>query len=333
MALSAAGGPVEQVSVGDLIQKKRTGWLLEGVVEWIIRLTALSSILLLIGILLLLAKEGIPLFTEKGYSVWRFIAYGNAVTDNTTDPNNFDFGIKAPLLGTLWVTLVAVVFAVPLALGTAIFISEVAPPKVRLIIKSTAEVLAGVPTIIFGFVGLALVVPFFAEHVYTKSWVTNTLGEGAAGGLSGLTAGFVIAFITVPLIVSIADDALQAVPRDFKENAYALGCNKLQAVVFVIFPAAISGITAAVMLGVARAIGETMAVLILAGGKSSVPEGPADSMRTMTATIATGFGNASDQSLVRPALFMTGAVLFIITFVTTVIADAVLERQRKKFAR
>ena len=126
---------------------------------------------------------------------------------------------------------------------------------------------------------------------------------------------------------------MQAVPVDYKENAYALGCNKLQAIWCVIMPAAISGITAAVMLGMARAIGETMIVVILAGGNSSLPHDPSESMRPMTATIAAGFGNASEQSLVRPALYMTGAILFILTFFTTLIADAVLDRQRKRFGR
>lgn len=333
MATSPAVQPSPSPRIGDLIQERRVGWKIETAVEWLIRLAALSSIVLLFGILVLLGTEGLKLFTDKGYSVWRFISYGNAETSNTTDPGAFKFGIKAPLIATFWITGIAIAIAVPLGLATAIFISEVASPKTRLIIKSTAEVLAGVPTVIFGFVGLALVVPWLAEHLYTKSFFTTIFGDGAAGGLSGFTAGLVVSFVTVPLIVSIADDALQAVPRDFKENAYALGCNKLQAVWFVIVPAAISGITAGVMLGVARAIGETMAVLILAGGNSSVPHMPNDSMRTMTATIATGFGNASDQSLVKPALYMTGAVLFVITLLSTMIADVVLERQRKKFAR
>ncbi len=315
------------------ITRRRPAWLAESIVEWIIRLAAFSSIAVLLGIVALLFREGIELFLDRGYSVWRFLWYDNAVTDNTTDPRAFEFGIRAPLLATLYVTLVGIVIAVPLGLMTAIFISEVAPPRARLIIKSAAELLAGVPTIIFGFVGLFFLVPWLRDNVYTNDFFTTLLGDGAAGGLSGFTAGIVVSFVAVPLIISIADDALQAVPRDFKENAYALGATKLQAVWFVIVPAAISGIAAAVMLGIARAIGETMIVLILGGGKSAVPEFPNDSMRTMTATIATGFGNASDASLVKPALFMTGFVLFVITLFTTLIADLVLERQRKKFSR
>jgi phosphate transport system permease protein len=320
-------------SIRESIQRRRSGWLWESVAERVIQLTALLSLALLLAILVLLVSKGITLFTDKDYSFWRFLWFGNAVTDNTTDPSKFDFGIRGPLVATLWVTAVAIVIAVPLALATAIFISEVAPPRVRIVIKSMAELLAGVPTIIFGFVGLALVVPWLQDNLYDRAFFTTIFGDGAAGGLSGFTAGLVVSFVTIPLIVSIADDALQAVPRDFKENAYALGANKLQTIWFVMLPAAISGITAAIMLGIARAIGETMIVLILGGGNSSVPMLPNESMRTMTATIATGFGNATDQSLVKPALYMTGAVLFVITLFTTLIADFVLERQRKKFAR
>jgi phosphate transport system permease protein len=307
---------------GRMLMARRAGALLETPIELLIKATGILTIALLVGILVLLARQGLRLFLDLNYPLDRFWTFGNAVTTNTTDPAEFPFGILPPLISTFWVTAVCLFFAVPLGLATAVFISELAPPRVRLVIKSLAELLAGVPTVIFAFVGLALVVPEIQSH----------FGWGA-GGLSGITAGLVVSFVAVPLIISISDDALQAVPIDFKENAYALGCNKAQAIVFVIVPAAISGITAAVMLGMTRAIGETMVVLVLAGGNSSTPHDPTESMRPMTATIAAGFGNATDQSLIRPALYMTGAVLFVLTFFTTWFADWVLERQRKKFAR
>jgi phosphate transport system permease protein len=308
--------------IGRSVLKRRRGALFDLLAEVLIRATGVLTVALLIGILALLARQGLRLFIDLHYPVSKFLTYGNAITDNTTDPDKFRFGVMPPLIATGWVTLMTLVFAIPLGLMTAVFISEIAHPRVRLVIKSVAELLAGVPTVIFAFVGLALVVPRVQEY----------FGWGA-GGLSGVTAGFVVSFVAVPLIISIADDALQAVPVDFKENAYALGCNKLQAIWFVIMPAAISGITAAVMLGMARAIGETMVVLILAGGNSSIPHDPTESMRPMTATIAAGFGNASGQSLIRPALYMTGAILFVLTFFTTWIADTILERQRRRFAR
>jgi phosphate transport system permease protein len=308
--------------IGRALMARRRGALFELPAELLIRATGILTVVLLLGILVLLARQGARLFIELDYPVSRFLTYPNAITDNTTDPEKFRFGVLSPLIATGWITLTTLVFAIPLGLATAVFISEVAHPRVRLIIKSMAELLAGVPTVIFAFVGLALVVPRIQEH----------FGWGA-GGLSGITAGFVVSFVAVPLIISIADDALQAVPIDFKENAYALGCNKLQAVWFVIMPAAISGITAAVMLGMARAIGETMIVLILSGGNSSIPHTATESMRPMTATIAAGFGNATEQSLIRPALYMTGTILFVLTFFTTWIADTILDRQRKKFAR
>ncbi len=321
MAAITRNGP-EIGPTGRMLMTRRKGALLELPLELLIKATGILTVLLLVGILALLARQGLRLFLELDYPLDRFWTFPNAITDNTTDPAKFRFGIVPPLIATFWVTAVCLFFAVPLGLMTAVFISELAPPRVRLVIKSLAELLAGVPTVIFAFVGLALVVPEVQQY----------FGWGA-GGLSGITAGLIISFVAVPLIISISDDALQAVPAEFKENAYALGCNKAQAVVFVILPAAISGITAAVMLGMTRAIGETMVVLVLAGGNSSIPPDPAESMRPMTATIAAGFGNATDQSLIRPALFMTGTVLFVLTFFTTWIADWVLERQRKKFAR
>jgi phosphate transport system permease protein len=312
----------QQRPIGDAIRRRRAGALIDTPIEWSIRATALLTIVILAGILTLLLWQGLQLFVDRGYSVSRFLSFPNAITDNTTDPTKFRFGIVPPLVATLWVTLITLVVAVPLGMATAVFISEVAPPRIRLVIKSIAELLAGVPTVVFAFVGLALVAPKVRE----------VFGWGV-GGLSGFTAGIVVAFVAVPLIISIADDALQAVPRDLRESAYALGSNKLEVTFFVVMPAAISGLTAAVMLGMARAIGETMVVLILAGGNSSLPATATESMRPMTATIASGFGNATTQSLIRPALFMTGAVLFLLTFVTTLLADLVLERQRRKFGR
>jgi phosphate transport system permease protein len=300
---------------------RRRSLLIEAPAELLIRATGILTVLLLFGILALLTWQGLQLFLDRDYSIERFITYPNTITDNTTDPSAFRFGILPPLVATLWVTFVCLLIAIPIGLLTAIYISEVAPPRLRLIIKSMAELLAGVPTVVFAFVGLAIVVPRIQEE----------FGWGA-GGLSGATAGLVVAFVAIPLIVSIADDALQAVPHELKENAFALGCNRMQCALFVMVPSALSGITAAVMLGMARAIGETMIVLVLAGGNSTLPHDPTESMRPMTATIASGFGNASQQSLIRPALYMTGLVLFVLTFITTWIADLVLERQRRKYS-
>src|SRR5439155_8215419 len=197
--------------LGRSVMTRRRGALLEVGAEWFIRATGLLTVVLLVSILVLLARQGVRLFLDLDYPIDRFFTYGNAITDNTTDPNQFRFGVLPPLIATFWVTLTTLAFAIPLGLMTAVYISEVAHPRVRLIIKSVAELLAGVPTVIFAFVGLALIVPRVQDY----------FGWGA-GGLSGVTAGFVVSFVAVPLIISIADDALQAVPLDFKENADAL---------------------------------------------------------------------------------------------------------------
>src|SRR2546427_10372624 len=196
--------------MGRSVMNRRRGAVLELPLELLIRATAILTLLLLVGILILLARQGLRLFLELDYPIGRFFTYGNAITDNTTEPQQFRFGVISPLIATFWVTLTTLAFAIPLGLMTAVYISEVAHPRVRLIIKSVAELLAGVPTVIFAFVGLALVVPR----------VQSYFGWGA-GGLSGITAGFVVSFVAVPLIISIADDALQAVPLEFKRRAFA----------------------------------------------------------------------------------------------------------------
>lgn len=317
-AISETDGGPTRPSLGEGIRSRRSGAMIDTPIEWLIRGAGLLTVFVLLGILVLLARQGLRLFFELDYPLDKFLTFGNAITDNTTNPDEFRFGITPPLVATLWVTLVTLIVAVPLGIASAVFISEVAPPRVRLYVKSVAELLAGVPTVIFAFVGLALLVPLIREYT---GW--------GAGGLSGATAGIIVAGVALPLVISIADDALQAVPRELRESAYALGCTRLEVTRHVVMPAALSGITAAIMLGMARAIGETMIVLVLAGGNSTIPETPMESMRTMTATIASGFGNASNQSLIRPALYMTGTVLFLLTLITTLAADRVLQRGRK----
>jgi ABC-type phosphate transport system permease subunit len=161
---------------GRALLARRSGALLELPIELLIKATGILTVLLLFGILVLLANQGAQLFLDRSYSIEKFLTFDNAITTNTTDPDDFEFGILPPVIATMWVTLVCLFFAVPLGLLTAVYISELAPPRQRLIIKSLAELLAGVPTVIFAFVGLALVVPEIQQH----------FGWGA-GGLSGVT--------------------------------------------------------------------------------------------------------------------------------------------------
>ena len=231
------------------------------------------------------------------------------------------FGISSFFAATLWVTLVATAISVPIGVACAAYLAEGAPARVRETVKPIIEILAGIPSVVMGFIGLMLLSP-----LVQSAFNLNT-------GLCGLTAGIMLSLMSLPIIISISEDALRAVPDDFREASYALGATKWETVRHVCIPGALSGITAAIMLGVGRAIGETMTVLMVAGGALAVPVSPTDPMMPMTAAIASGIGNAVRGGLQYQALFAIGLILFILTLAVNLIADRVLERQKRKFAR
>jgi phosphate transport system permease protein len=197
----------------------------------------------------------------------------------------------------------------------------VAPAGVRETVKPIIEILAGIPSVVMGFIGLMLLSP-----LVQSAFNLNT-------GLSGLAAGIMLSLMSLPIIISVSEDALRAVPDDFGQAAYALGSTRWETIRHVAIPGALSGITAAIMLGVGRAIGETMTVLMVAGGAIAVPVSPTEPMMPMTAAIASGIGNAVRGGLQYQALFAIGLTLFVITLAVNLIADKVLERQKRKFAR
>jgi phosphate transport system permease protein len=217
--------------------------------------------------------------------------------------------------------VIATVIAVPIGVACAAYLSEVAPSRLSETIKPIIEILAGIPSVMMGFIGLALLSPFVQSVFHLNT------------GLCGLTAAIMLSLMSLPIIVSVSEDALHAVPREFKEASYALGATKWETIWYVCIPSALSGIAAAVMLGVGRAIGETMTVLMVAGGALAVPVSPTDPMTTMTSAIASGIGNAVRGGLQYQALFAIGLILFILTLAVNIIAERVLERQKRKFAR
>jgi phosphate transport system permease protein len=295
-----------------LRRRRRIG---EKLIEsWII-FAGLLSIIVLLGIIVLLFKEGMPIFLDT--PPWEFL-FGTRWYPVSEPPT---FGIMPFFVSTLWITLVATLISVPVGIACAAYLAEVAPDKVRETVKPIIEILAGFPSVVMGFIGLMLLSP-----VVKSMFNLNT-------GLTGLTAGIMLAMMSLPIIISVSEDALRAVPDSFRQGSYALGATRWETIRHVSIPAALSGIAAAIMLGVGRAIGETMTVLMVAGGALAVPVSPAEPMMPMTAAIASGIGNAVRGGLQYQALFAIGLILFLITLAVNLIADRVLERQKRKFAR
>jgi len=294
----------------------RRRWRLgEKLIESWIFLAGILTIVVLLGIIALLLKEGLPAFWYT--PPWEFL-FGTKWYPVSEPPT---FGILPFFVATFWVTLVATAISVPIGVACAAYLAEVAPAKVRETVKPIVEILAGIPSVVMGFIGL-----MFLSPLVQSAFNLNT-------GLCGLTAGIMLSLMSLPIIISVSEDALRAVPYDFREASYALGATKWETIRHVCIPGALSGITAAVMLGVGRAIGETMTVLMVAGGALAVPVAPTDPMMPMTAAIASGIGNAVRGGLQYQALFAIGLILFILTLAVNLIADRVLERQKRKFAR
>ena len=282
--------------------------------SWIF-LAGVLTIVILLGIITLLLKEGLPIFMHT--PPWEFF-FGTRWYPVSEPPT---FGIMPFFVATLWVTLVATAISVPVGIACAAYLAEVAPPKVRETVKPIIEILAGIPSVVMGFIGLMLLSP-----LVQSAFNLNT-------GLSGLTAGIMLSLMSLPIIISVSEDALRAVPDDFRQAAYALGATKWETIRHVSIPGALSGVTAAIMLGVGRAIGETMTVLMVAGGALAIPVSPAEPMMPMTAAIASGIGNAVRGGLQYQSLFAIGLILFVVTLAVNLVADRVLERQKRKFTR
>jgi phosphate transport system permease protein len=300
------------VSPRGLKRRLRLG---ERFIESWIFLAGLLAIVVLLGIIFILLKEGLPVFAHT--KPWDFL-FGTHWYPYAEPPV---FGITPFFVSTLMITLISTVIALPIGVACAAYLSEVAPRKVAETVKPIIEILAGIPSVMMGFIGLALLSPAVQSLFNLPT------------GLCGLTAAIMLSLMSLPIIVSVSEDALHAVPREFKEASYALGATKWETIWHVCIPSALSGIAAAIMLGVGRAIGETMTVLMVAGNALAVPVSPADPMTTMTAAIANSIGNAVRGGLQYQAIFAIGLVLFILTLGVNIIAERVLERQKRKFSR
>ncbi|MDX1940494.1 MAG: phosphate ABC transporter permease subunit PstC [Saprospiraceae bacterium] len=291
----------------------QTRYLADKAVRVIFFSAALVSVLILLGIFGMLFINGIRAFSEIGIGEFFFTSNWNPSAYK--EPS---YGILSMIVSTFLVTVGAMLIAVPLGIGTAAYLAEVAPERVRLFLKPTIELLAAIPSVAVGFIGIVLVGPFIAKVF------------GLNNGLTALNGSILLAIMSLPTIITVAEDAIRAVPNSFKEGSYALGANKWLTLVRVILPASYSGIIAAIILGMGRAIGETMTVLMATGNATAMPEGFFDPVRTMTATIAIELGEVPYGTTHYYALFAVGALLFLISLVINLIAENLASKYRYK---
>ncbi|MBM4289929.1 MAG: phosphate ABC transporter permease subunit PstC [Deltaproteobacteria bacterium] len=276
----------------------------EKLIEKVLMLLAFSAIGSLLLITVFIFLEGLPIILQTGV--------GNFIFGAHWAPTKGHFGILAMILSSIYVTLGAMIFGVPLALACAIILAEFAPRRLTRILKPTIELLAGIPSVVYGFLGVVLLVPLIRTHL-------------GGPGLSLLAASLILGIMILPTVISISIDAINAVPNIYREGSIALGATQWQTVRKLVLPAARSGIITAVILGMGRAIGETMAVIMVAGNALKIPTSILDPVRTLTANIALELGYASGAH--REALFATGIVLFIIIMILNTTATLITGRK------
>ena len=281
----------------------------EFLIESTIRLCGWSAIFFVFAILFFVVREAAPAL-YGGLSLRQFFTSINWRPDSTIQPQ---FGIVALLAGTVSVTLLAMALAVPGGLGAAIFVSEYCAPRTREALKIVIEFLAAIPSVVWGFIGAMVLNPIIIE------------ATGAPIGINILNGGIILALMSVPIIMSVGEDAFRAVPDTYREAAVALGASRWQIVYKVLLPAAKNGLLAAVLLGVGRAVGETMAVLMATGHSIQIPHSFLDPVRTLTATIAAELGETVEGGLHYRVLFMIGSLLMLMTLAVNLAADIIVK--------
>lgn len=284
----------------------------EFAVEAAIRVLGFSSIGFVLLIFFFLLKEGVPTFFE--------VKPGNLFSARWYP--TFDlYGTLPLILGSILVTVTAIGMAVPLGVGTAVFVGELAPGWAREILKPLIEVLAGIPSVVLGFFGMTVVAPLIRETLGTPT------------GLTAFTGALLLAYMALPTIISVAEDALDAVPKSYRDASLAMGATQWQTIWRVVVPAARSGIVTAVMLGMGRAIGETMAVMMVTGNAARIPltfDSIFRPVRTMTATVAAEMGEVAQGSVHYHTLFGIGIILFVLTFIINLAAASAIFQKRRR---
>jgi len=289
--------------------KRKTSVFALFVENGLIYFSGIITIFILLLIVLFLALDAIPFLFE--YNIIDFL------TGKDWFPLSGIYGVLPLLFGSFIITFMAVFFAIPLSIGTALFMSEIANFKTRSSIKVILEILASIPSVVFGFLGIILVGPFLERNF------------GLTSGLNAFTASLMLAFMAIPTIASVAEEAMQAVPKNLKYGSLALGATKLQTMIRVTLPAASAGIIAGIMLGVGRAIGETMTVMMVAGGSPKITMNIFSPVRTITGTIASEMGEVIMGDQHYHALFMLGIILFLITLGINTLSTYIIGRIKK----
>jgi phosphate transport system permease protein len=310
--MAATDKAVSLQTAGDF-DRRTADWYVDKAVQAIVFVGGISAIIFIIGIFVFITREGLS-FVFDTLDLKEFL------TSEYWDPSDEDdpeYGILALVAGTASVTGLAMVVAIPFSLGAAIYIGEFATGKTREFLKVLVELLAAIPSVVWGFIGLTIMNPLIIKVFDVPV------------GLTVLNAGIILGLMAAPIMTSIAEDALKAVPDRYREAAEAMGATRWQVIFKVVLPAAKNGLLGAVLLGVGRGFGETMAVLMATGHSVNIPTSVFDSVRALTATIAAELGETAVGSDHYGALFTIGIFLFVITFVINLLADLVVRGVRK----
>ncbi len=294
--------------------------LVERIMKNLTQAFALFSIIVTMGITVILIYESFAFFDKlaKDGVSWTQLFTETEWTPLFAPPK---FGVIVIIMGTLMTTVIAMIVALPIGLLSAIFLSEYAPPALRAVLKPVLEILAGVPTVVYGFFALLVITPIFQRIIPG--------GDSVVAGLNALSAGFVMGIMIIPLVASLSEDAIYAVPNLLREGSYAVGATKFETTMSVVIPSALSGIVSAFILAVSRAVGETMIVALAAGQSPILNFNPLDSVMTITAFIVqVSLGDTPTQSLAFYTIFFAGFVLFVMTLILNILADWFVRRYR-----
>lgn len=316
-APSVPGGPSPQGEGGSArvaLDRRDLDWWIDRAVQVLVFLGGISAIVFILGIFVFITREGFG-FLTTAFDAKEFFT---SPRWRPTSEHNPTYGALALIVGTASVTGLAMVVAVPFSLGAAIYIAEFARGRTREVLKVSVELLAAIPSVVWGFIGLSIMNPLIIKVFHVPV------------GLNVLNAGVILGLMAAPIMTTIAEDALKAVPDSYREAAEALGATRWQVVHRVALPAAKNGLVAAVLLGVGRGFGETMAVLMASGHSIHLPTSPFDSVRALTATIAAELGETAVGSDHYRALFTLGILLFVVTFLINLSADVIVRGVGRK---